>query len=125
MPMVATILADAKKLLRVVVPKPLLLQTAQLLQTRLGGLLGRELTHVPFSRKTPTDPDHIKAFINIHKEIQATSGVVIALPEHILSFYLSGLQRLSDTRIPEATQMVKIQAWMRKNCRDILDECDI
>jgi hypothetical protein len=53
-------IADTKKLLRVVVPKPLLLQTAQLLQTRLGGLLSREVRHVPFSRKTATGQGHDK-----------------------------------------------------------------
>jgi hypothetical protein len=124
MPMVAAVLADTKKLLRVVVPKALLLQTAQLLQGRLGGLLGREVRHVPFSRRTPTDSENIKAFYNIHKEVKASSGVIVALPEQILSFMLSGLQRLSDERIAEATQMVKVQAWMRKVCRDVLDECD-
>jgi hypothetical protein len=124
MPMVAAVLADTKKLLRVVVPKALLLQTAQLLQARLGGLLGREVRHVPFSRRTPTNSENIKAFFNIHKEARASSGVVLALPEHILSFMLSGIQRLSDERIPEATQMINVQTWMRKVCRDVLDECD-
>src|SRR2546423_6038792 len=124
MPMVAAVLADTKNLLRVVVPKALLSQTAQLLQARLGGLLGREVRHIPFSRKTPTNPENIKAFYNLHKEIRASSGVILTLPEHILSFMLSGLQRLSDQRIPEATHMIKVQTWMRKVCRDVLDECD-
>ncbi|KAI9765237.1 MAG: hypothetical protein M1840_007729 [Geoglossum simile] len=124
MPMVAAVLADTKKLLRVVVPKSLLLQTAQLLHARLGGLLGREVRHIPFSRRTPTDPDTIKAFYNIHNEIRKSSSVMLCLPEHILSFMLSGLQRLSDGIIPEASTMIKVQAWMRKVCRDVLDECD-
>lgn len=125
MPMVAAVLADTKKLVRVVVPNPLLLQTAQVLQARLGGLLGREITHVPFSRKTSTNPDTIKTYFNIHKEVRASSGVMIALPEHILSFMLSGLQRLLDSRLSEATQMITIQKkWMQEVCRDILDECD-
>ena len=122
--MVAAVLADTKKLLRVVVPKSLLLQTAQLLQARLGGLLGREVRHVPFSRKTPTNSETIKAFFDIHKEVRASSGVIVALPEHILSFMLSGLQRLSDGRIAEATQMVDVQAWIMQVSRDILDESD-
>jgi Protein of unknown function (DUF3638)/Protein of unknown function (DUF3645) len=122
--MVAAVLADTKKLLRVVVPKSLLLQTAQLLHARLGGLLGREVRHVPFSRKTPTDPDTIKVFYNIHNEIRKSSGVMLCLPEHILSFMLSGLQRLSDGLISEASTMIKVQAWKRKVCRDVLDECD-
>lgn len=122
--MVAAMLADKKKLLRVVVPKALLLQTAQLLHSRLGGLLGREVRHVPFSRKTSTDSGTIEAFYKIHREVLKSSGVMMALPEHILSFKLSGLQRLSDTRISEAGQMIKIQSWMKRVSRDVLDECD-
>lgn len=124
MPMVAAMLADTKQLMRVIIPKSLLLQTAQLLQARLGGLLGREVRHVPFSRKTPTSSATIKAFFNLHKEVMASSGVIVALPEHILSFMLSGLQRLSDVRIAEASQMVKVQAWIRQFSRDVLDESD-
>lgn len=124
MPMVATVLADTRKLLRVVVPKALLLQTAQVLQARLGGLVGRELWRIQFSRKTPTSSDVIKTFYTIHRRVRATSAIIVALPDHILSFKLSGLQRLSDKRISEATFMVNVQSWMRKVCRDVLDECD-
>ena len=124
MPMVAAVLADTKNLLRVVVPQPLLLQTAQLLQARLGGLVGREVKHVPFSRKTPTNSDTIKSYFDIHQSIRESSGVIVALPEHILSFMLSGLQRLSDGRVSEATQMVRVQALLREMSRDILDESD-
>ncbi|KAF7513901.1 hypothetical protein GJ744_006515 [Endocarpon pusillum] len=123
-PMVAAMLADTKQLMRVIVPKSLLLKTAQLLQARLGGLLGREVRHVPFSRKTPTSSETIKAFFNLHKQVMASSGVIVALPEHILSFMLSGIQRLSDVRMAEATQMVKVQAWIRQSSRDVLDESD-
>lgn len=122
--MVAAVLADKKKLLRVVVPKPLLLQTAQLLHARLGGLLGREVRHVPFSRKTSTNSETIEAFHKIHLEVLQSSGVMLVLPEHMLSFMLSGLQRLSDARISEAKHMVQIQSWMKKVSRDVLDECD-
>lgn len=123
-PMVAASLADTKRLVRIVVPNALLLQTAQLLHGRLGGLLGRQIRHVPFSRKTQTNQSTTKAFWDIHKEIMKDAGIMIALPEHIMSFMLSGLQRLSDNRIPEATPMVRVQAWMRKVCRDVLDESD-
>ena len=122
--MVAAVLADGKQLSRIIVPKSLLLQAAQILQSRLGGLLGREIKHVPFSRKTSTTSDTIQAYYELHQEMLTSSGVILALPEHILSFMLSGLQRLSDSRIQEATQMVKIQHRLRRTCRDILDECD-
>ena len=123
--MVAAVLADTKRLLRVVVPKPLLLQTAQLLQARLGGLLGRAVRHVPFSRKTSTKADTIKQLHNIYNETLNSSGVMLTLPEHILSFTLSGLQRLSDGRLSEASQMVKVDSWMARVSRDVLDESDI
>ena len=122
--MVSAVLANAKILPRVVVPKSLLLQTAQLLHARLGGLLGREVRHVPFSRKTSTKVEVIEKFHKVHVGVLKSAGVMVALPEHSLSFLLSGLQRLSDKYITEATAMVKVQAWIRKVCRDILDECD-
>ena len=122
--MAAAVLADTKKLMRVIIPKPLLLQTAQLLHARLGSLLGREIRHVPFSRKTSTDHEHIKSYLKIHKDILKSHGVMLALPEHILSFNLSGLQRLSDGRISECRPMVKVQAWINSFARDIIDESD-
>lgn len=124
MPMVATVIADKLRLARIIVPKALLLQTAQLLQGRIGGLLGRRVMHIPFSRKTPTERDVIRLFLDMHKEILASSGVVVALPEHIMSFQLSGIQRLSDARIPEATTMINIQSFLAQKSRDVLDECD-
>lgn len=69
-PMVATVLADGENLVRVCVPKALLQQTAQLVQTRLGGLVGRRTGHVPFSRKTPTDEATIKQFQRLHVVLQ-------------------------------------------------------
>ncbi|OJJ45284.1 hypothetical protein ASPZODRAFT_99177 [Penicilliopsis zonata CBS 506.65] len=123
-PMIIAELADTQRLARVVVPKALLVQTAHLLQTRLGGLLGREVSHIPFSRKTPTNSDTMKVYFQLHKDIKRSSGVIITLPEHVLSFKLSGLQRLSDKQLQTANQMIKVQSWMQRVCRDILDECD-
>ena len=123
-PMAAALLADSKNLVRVVVPRSLLLQTAQLLQARLGGLVGRTITHIPFSRRTPTDHGTIKLYHDLHRETLRSSGIILALPEHALSFKLSGQQRLSDTCITEATPMLNIQSWLERICRDILDESD-
>lgn len=123
-PMVACILADGKNLLRVSIPKTLLQQTAQLLHTRLGGLIGREISHVPFSRRTPTKEDNIKLFHRLHRDIHNKHGVLLTLPEHQLSFMLSGIQRVLDNRIPEASMMIRVQNWIQSHARDILDESD-
>lgn len=124
MPMVACILADRKMLTRLLVPKALLSQTAQILQSRLGGLLGREITHIPFSRRTPTTKQHIQEYRNLHEDMMQSAGIMLAIPEHVLSFKLCGLQRVSDSKFAEAYQMIAIQKWMDQVCRDILDECD-
>jgi len=123
-PMIVAQLANGKALVRVVVPRPLLLQTAQLLQSRLGGLIGRTLKHVPFSRKSSTEISNLKAYHNIHLDILHTRGVILTLPEHMLSFQLSGLQELSNGHVQQAASMLKIQDWFARKCKNILDECD-
>ncbi|KAF3941946.1 hypothetical protein ABW19_dt0206271 [Dactylella cylindrospora] len=124
MPMAAAFLADGKRLLRVVVPRALLLQTVQMIHARLGGLVGREVRHVPFSRQTPTNKETIKTFHDIHVKILKNCGLMVTLPEHSLSFMLSGLQRLSDDQLEDAKPMIRAQGWLNKFSRDILDESD-
>jgi len=124
MPMVAVCLANRKNLARIVVPKALLLQTAQLFQSRLGGLLGRQICHVPFSRRTPTDRASIKSYWDIHERILKSAGVMLCLPEHNLSFMLSGQQQILDDRLDQAKPMINVQRLLRSVCRDILDESD-
>lgn len=122
--MVIAVLADNKQLSRLVVPKALLLQTAQTVQSRIGGLVGREIRHIPFSRRTSTTPDMLRLYAAHHKEILHNCGVILTTPEHILSYKLSGLQRLTDSKINEAREMVNFQSWLTDNCRDVLDESD-
>ncbi len=122
--MAVAFLANKKQLVRLVVPKALLLQTAQTVQSRLGGLVGREIRHVPFSRRTSTTPDMLRLYSRHHKEILHCSGVILTTSEHILSYKLSGLQRLADSKLEEAQVMVKFQSWLTNTCRDVLDESD-
>jgi hypothetical protein len=123
-PMVSVVLADGKSLARVVVPKALLQQNAQLLHSRLGGLLGRELCHIPFSRKTSTEPKTLRTYELFHSHILKTAGVMLCLPEHGMSFMLSGHQNLQDGKLLEAQSMIRIHRWLRGVSRDVLDESD-
>jgi hypothetical protein len=123
-PMVAAAMADKKSLVRIIVPKALLQQTAQLLQSRLGRVLNRHVGHIPFSRRTATKEDRIQLYYKIHKRTLEAAGVMVCLPEHNLSFMLSGQQRILDNKINEATPMIKVYSWLRSVCRDILDESD-
>ena len=123
-PMLVAQLANGKNLVRVVVPRPLLLQTAQLLQARLGGLIGRKVKHIPFSRKSSTEISNLRAYHSLHIDILQSRGVILTLPEHMLSFQLSGLQELSNGHLQQARAMMELQEWLGRKSRDILDECD-
>ena len=122
--MAAVVLADGKNITRVSVPKALIQQTGLLLHSRLGGLPGRELRHVPFSRRTPSDRNTISAFKSLHEEMRSKAGVMICLPEHQLSFMLSSFQRLVDKKVSEGSDMVQVQSWLTSHARDIIDESD-
>jgi len=123
-PMIASVLADSQRILRIIVPRPLLAQVTQVLASRLCGLLGLPLSHVPFSRKTATDLGTTSAYWKIHEESREKRGVIIALPEHILSFRLSGLERMSCGKLEEADLMRQTQESLDRDCRDVLDESD-
>lgn len=123
--MVATVLANRKQICRLIVPKALLFQTAQILQAKIGGMVGRDVKHVRFSRRTPTNLDNISLYRHIHEKTLMSCGVILALPEHILSFKLSGQQRLADSRFKEARDMVHFQSWLTEKVHDVLDESDV
>lgn len=123
-PMVAASMADKKRLVRIIVPKALLLQTAQLMSSRLGGMLNRHIAHIPFSRRTPTDERTIRLYYEMHFRALKEAGVMLCVPEHNLSFMLSGQQRIVDNKLDEAKLMVGMHSWLRSVCRDILDESD-
>lgn len=124
-PMICAELANGERLVRVVVPRALLLQSAQLLQASIGGMIGRYVKNVPFSRKSSTAPANIKSYLELHNDAMQSRGVIITLPEHLLSFKLSGIQCLSSGKINDAITMLEAQEWLSKRSRDIIDEADV
>ncbi|KAL6903326.1 hypothetical protein GGI43DRAFT_433343 [Trichoderma evansii] len=124
MPMAVSVLADRKSLCRLIVPKALLFQTAQIIQSRLGGLVGRIIRHIPFTRRSPANTETLERYQALHRSTLESGGVMLCLPEHILSFKLSDLQHLADNQSQTAQKMVQIQQWLDKLCRDILDKSD-
>ncbi|KAI2636101.1 hypothetical protein GGS21DRAFT_543015 [Xylaria nigripes] len=124
MPIVAAFLANGKNLVRLIVPKELLTQTAQVMQSRLGSLVGREVRHIPFSRKTSTTPEMLALYTHHHQQTRTAGGLILTSHEHVLSYKLGGWQSLADDKLEVAAKMISFQRWLDDHCRDVLDECD-
>lgn len=62
--------------------------------------------------------------MDLHKEIREASGVLLTTSDHMLSFKLSGLQRLVDSKTSEAEMMIRFQETLTRYSRDVIDESD-
>ncbi|WEW61692.1 hypothetical protein PRK78_007184 [Emydomyces testavorans] len=122
-PMVVSKLADGNCLARVIVLKPLLRQSISLLSHRLGGLINRRVYHIPFSRNTDISANDVASLQDMYRECKQQQGIMVALPEHILSFRLVGMDMHSKD--PEvAEQVLKLERQLQRECRDVIDESD-
>ncbi|ORX33848.1 hypothetical protein BD324DRAFT_205608 [Kockovaella imperatae] len=126
MPMVVAELADGESLVRITVPKPLVIQTAQVTQSRIGGLVGRSIAHIPFSRRTSTTQGMLEVYESLHRAARDSRGILLTTTDHLLSFKLRGWQRLIDgpEYHEEAARMLEFQKRLSVHARDILDESD-
>ncbi|PSR97798.1 hypothetical protein BD289DRAFT_403463 [Coniella lustricola] len=124
-PLAIAILADQSRLVRLICPKALIFSTAQVIQSRIGGLVGREMRHIPYARRTPTTRDMIQVYEDLHTEIRESSGLILTTPDAVLSHRLSSLQRLVDGELVEASRMIQFSDRLTEECRDIIDESDL
>ncbi|KAJ5124142.1 uncharacterized protein N7515_007967 [Penicillium bovifimosum] len=116
-------LADGRILVRLIVLKPLLRQSVNDLSQRLGGLINRRIYHIPVSRNTELDDSTIRKLQSIYGKCLRDRGILIALPEHILSFRLLGLDAAESS--PNIyPSLIKFEHWLQLHCRDIIDESD-
>ncbi|KAF8450068.1 hypothetical protein BDZ91DRAFT_802874 [Kalaharituber pfeilii] len=105
-PIVAAALADKKKLVRVVVLKPLSGQMFHLLVQKL------KLTE-----------STVNLIQELYQECLDNGGILLSQPEHLLSFKLMGVEKLSAGG-PIADSLLRSQHWLENHSRDILDESD-
>ncbi|MCJ1386871.1 hypothetical protein MMC17_009999 [Xylographa soralifera] len=123
-PIVAAALADGKKLVRVVVLKPLSTQMFHLLLRKLSSLLGRRIFHMPISRSVRFDANKVEQLRSLCEECKRIGGVLLVQPEHLLSFELLGVERILSDDTHLGNSLVKTQRWLEDNARDIFDESD-
>ncbi|KAL4786734.1 hypothetical protein BJX76DRAFT_365229 [Aspergillus varians] len=120
-PMIAAYLSNGSQLVRIIVLKPLLRQSVDLLSQRLGGLLNRPVYYIPSSRSTLLKEDTVGALKELYFECQQKRGILIVLPEQLLSFRLVGLDLAT---FPAALSLIEIEKSLQDECRTIIDESD-
>ena len=123
-PLAAVALADGKRMVRVVLLKSLSKQMSHTMTRRLGGLVGRKIYYMPFSRSTPVDDSVMGRIEKMQKECMSGKGILLAQPEHMLSFKLLGIEKLTSGHYKIASRLLASQRWLEQNSRDILDESD-
>ena len=123
-PLVAVALADSTRLVRMLVLKTLSKQMTYIVARRLGGLVNRKIYYMPFSRATDIDENTVLHIERLHKECMNGRGVLLAQPEHILSYKLMGIERITSGHNKLGSRLLASQKWLEENSRDILDESD-
>ncbi|KAL0572352.1 hypothetical protein V5O48_009608, partial [Marasmius crinis-equi] len=123
-PMVAAALSDGNQLARVVVLKSLTRQMFSLLHQRLSGLAGRQILYLPFSRALKIDGDEARRIHGLFEYALKTRAVVVAQPEHMLSFKLLSINHFIGGDPSASRPLIQTQLWLDRYARDLLDESD-
>lgn len=123
-PIVAAALANGKELVRVVVAKPQSKQMAQMLISKLGGLLDRRVYYMPISRTLKLDNKAALMISNMLHDCMSSGGILLIQPEHILSFQLMTPECYILDRQGVGQQLMSTLDFLEQNARDIVDESD-
>lgn len=123
-PMVSSALANGSRLARVIVAKPQSRQMFHMLMVTLGGMINRQIFHLPFSRAIKLTTDDALAIADQCRQCQQIGGIMLLQPEHILSFKLMGLETLINGQDSVSRLLLETQHMFDTKSRDIVDESD-
>lgn len=123
-PKVAALLANGTRLSRVIVAKPQARQMFDILVSKLGGLLNRQVYQLPVSRSTFLSPYMTDTIMRSCEECMSSGGVMLAQPEHILSLQLMTIQKAIDGEKTLAGSLWRVHGFLESHARDIVDESD-
>ncbi|KAG2387820.1 hypothetical protein C9374_001414 [Naegleria lovaniensis] len=115
---------NTNQLARLTVLKQLLNTNFTSLVFKLGGILGRKVLTIPFSRDTELESQQLDQLKQSLVNLKEQKGVLITVPEYRLSFELKGLETGLKTQYMLSRKFIELQEWMDTNCRDVLDESD-
>ncbi|PLB53474.1 hypothetical protein P170DRAFT_473334 [Aspergillus steynii IBT 23096] len=123
-PIVAAALANGSCLVRVLVAKPQSRQMFQMLASKLGGLLGRRVYHMPVSRSLKFDQAEADEIEKMCRECMKQGGVLLVQPEHILSLKLMCIECFITEKVTVGQSLMRILQLFQKSSRDVVDESD-
>ncbi|XP_014555371.1 hypothetical protein COCVIDRAFT_27710 [Bipolaris victoriae FI3] len=115
---------DKEKLVRVIVAKPQSKQMLQMLVAKLGGMLGRRVYQMPFSRNLRLSANDAQTIRQIYDECIANRGVLLIQPEHILSFKLMAVECVLLDQQETARSLLSTQEFFDRVSVDCVDESD-
>jgi len=95
-----------------------------MLTAKLGGLLNRRVYYLPFSRDVRPSEAEAQKIMAMCKEIIVKGHIILAQPEHILSFKLLGLENLLFGKEAIGRTLLETRDFFDNFSRDIVDECD-
>ncbi|KAJ5185734.1 hypothetical protein N7472_010574 [Penicillium cf. griseofulvum] len=110
-PIVAAAIANESCLVRILVSK-------------LGGLLGRRVYHMPVSRSLKLEQKDADEIEKMCRECMAQGGVLLIQPEHILSLKLMCLECVSVGKHAVGRSLLRTLQFFREYSRDVVDESD-
>lgn len=124
MPLVAMKLCNA--LVRVIVPKAHYGQMFDILVQKLGGIIGRRIYQLPFSRALEWDTERLAYIEEMLSECSSKGGVLLMQPDQILSLYLMMLDyhRREDMDNEQGRLLRGFERRFSNMARDIVDESD-
>lgn len=123
-PIIAAALGDGSRLVRVIVTKPQVKQMRQILISKLAGLVGRRVYHLPISRDVRLDSSAMQTVWQMVRECKEEGGVLLVQPEQLLSFQLMALEQQTVLDSQIGPELLTLQTWLDDNSRDIIDESD-
>ncbi|KAK3063062.1 hypothetical protein LTS18_002822, partial [Coniosporium uncinatum] len=123
-PAVAAALANGQNLVRVFVARPQSKQMFQMLVSKLGGLLGRRIYHMPISRSLRLGVSEAESLGAMYAACMESGGVLLVQPEHVLSFKLMAVESVINGDDLLGDSLLKSQHFFETESRDIIDESD-
>ncbi|KAF2803122.1 uncharacterized protein BDZ99DRAFT_453896, partial [Mytilinidion resinicola] len=123
-PVVAASLAEAPRLVRVIVTKAQFQQMRHRLSTSLGRFQHRQVYTLPFSRRIGLDESRSRLVKAMCQECGTNGGILLMQLDHVLSLKLLGLDKIISGSQATGNILTNTEFAFERYVRDIVDESD-